>query len=83
MPKSKKSNGSPRLRLRVPNDVFVKAYKKAKSNDEVSTLTGLSYSGVLAKAKTLRDAGVKLPKLARPVHPSRIDVAGLNAILKD
>ena len=41
---------------------------------------GLTYSGAQARAKLLRDAGVKLPKFARQRRV--VDVAKLNALLK-
>lgn len=76
-----KSNG----RTRVPNDQFVKVWATAVKKDltliDIVEATGLSYGGVTAKAKTLREAGVKLPKLRRASRAIPIDVKGLNALL--
>lgn len=79
MSKSKKGNGI--TRNRVPNDVFVKAWAKANTMADVLEATGISPSGAFQKAKKLREAGVKLPKLQ---HAERqpIDVSALNALLK-
>lgn len=79
--KSKKSNGT--ARTRVPNDVFVKAWAKATTIADVLEATGISASGAFQKAKRLREAGVKLPKLERQLIGARaIDVSSLNALLK-
>lgn len=79
--KSKKSkvegNGT---RNRVPNEVFVAAWSRATTARDVMEATGISPSGFSQKAKRLREAGVKLPKLQRATPV--IDVAGLNALLK-
>ena len=74
----KKTNG--RARAHVTDVSFVKAWAKAESVADVAGSVGLAYSGAQARAKKLRDAGVKLPKFARSRR--EIDVAGLNAILK-
>lgn len=83
MSAKKKSNGGPTLRHRIPNDVFVKAWAKATTAQDVMDAVGISPSGLFQKAKRLREAGVKLPPLERSTSASRvIDVAGLNAMLK-
>lgn len=79
----KSSNG--RTRANCAPDVFVKAWVKATHTNgtvmDVSEGTGLTLGGVHAKARRLRDEGVKLPKLARRIK-NPIDVAALNALLK-
>lgn len=80
MSKTKKS-GNGVTRNRVPNDVFVKAWAKASTMADVLESTGISSSGAFQKAKRLREAGVKLPKLGR-AERQPIDVSALNALLK-
>lgn len=74
----RKSNG--RGRAHVTDILFVKAWAKGESVADVAGAVGLAYSGAQARARKLRDAGVKLPKFARSRR--EIDVAGLNAILR-
>ncbi len=76
--KRKKSSG--KSRAVVTDETFVKAWAKAESVAGVATAVGLAYSGAQARAKRLRDAGVKLPKFVRSRR--EIDVAGLNALLR-
>ena len=72
----KKANG----RARVADITFVKAWAKAESVADVAAGVGMAYSGAQARARKLRDAGVKLPKFARSRR--EIDVVGLNALLR-
>lgn len=68
---------------RVPNETFVMAWARSKTNADVMKSTGLTYSGMLQKAKKLRELGVKLPKLDRPkFRHAPVDVAALNALLR-
>jgi hypothetical protein len=59
---------------------FVGTWVRSKSIKDVAKAIGLTYSGAQARAKLLRDAGVKLPKFARQRRV--VDVAKLNALLK-
>lgn len=62
------------------HEEFVEAWTKAGSVAAVAELVGLTYSGAQARARRLREAGVKLPQHAR--QTAAIDVAGLNALLQ-
>ena len=59
----RKSNG--KARASVTDIAFVKAWAKADSVADVAAGVGMAYSGAQARARKLRDAGVKLPKFAR------------------
>ncbi len=76
----KNGKGIAGRRLIVSDADLVKAWCKAESVAAVADAIGMTYSGIQARARLLRDAGVKLPKFARPKR--HVDVAALNALLK-
>jgi len=77
----KKSNG--KTRANVSNEDFVKAWRNAAYTNDVVAAIGLKRGSIYTRAKKLREAGVKLPALARRGRgPSVIDVKALNALLK-
>ena len=63
----------------VTDSAFVAAWLEATTLNDVVTATGMSYGGVVVKAKRLREAGVKLPELQR--SRKSIDVDGLNTLI--
>lgn len=78
MKKTKKAvNG----RGRVTDEAFVKAWAASASVAEVADRVGLGYSGAQARARLLKEGGVKLRKHARISRRERIDADGLNKLL--
>lgn len=65
----------------IPADVFVKAWMKADTVNDVAGSLDREVATIHNRAQSLRKAGVKLPKLAR-AYTSRIDVDALNALIK-
>jgi hypothetical protein len=78
--KKAKGNGVAGRRSLLADATFVGTWVRSKSIKDVAKAVGLTYSGAQARAKLLRDAGVKLPKFARSRR--QIDVARLNALLR-
>ncbi len=68
-------------RNRSTDEQFVKAWVKGVYHSDVAKRLGITIGAVYQRARFLRDAGVKLPILARE-HAKQIDVAVLNALLK-
>jgi hypothetical protein len=75
-----KGNGIAGRRSLLEDATFVGTWVRSKSVAEVAKAFGLTYSGAQARAKLLRDAGVKLPKFTR--QKRHVDVARLNKLLR-
>jgi len=71
---AKKGNG----RKRVSAVEFVRGWAKGGTADEVATRLGIGKQSLYLRGRTLKKAGVKLPRLKKA---PRIDVDALNAIL--
>lgn len=65
---------------RVDNRDFVVAWMTSETLDDVVKATGMTKPGVQYKAKTLRDKGVKLPKLKRQTLGD-LEIAQLNSLV--
>lgn len=74
-------NRAKSARVVVTHEVFVKAWAASRSVAEVAKAVGLTYSGAQARAKFLREAGVKLPRHARRTRRELVNVPALNALL--
>jgi len=67
--------------MSVTPEEFVVTYMKHKNVHETAQALGMTYPNAYARLKSYRKAGVKLP-IARRMAP-RIDIAGLNEIIKN
>ena len=75
--KTKNSNG----KTNIDSETFVKAWLKGGTTADVAARLGCGVNNIYGRGRSLRAAGVKLPKLD-PAVRKRIDVAGLNALIK-
>jgi hypothetical protein len=81
MAKTKKTKADGAEYPKLTNEEFVKAYIACKNTGEAAEKIGPSYS---ARAKRMRDAGVKLPKLPGSrvaLAGDKVAVAALNALI--
>jgi hypothetical protein len=62
--------------------VWAKVHNKGGHLQDVADEIGCSHAGASTKAKSLIEAGIKLPKLERAPRKSGRDVKALNEVLK-
>lgn len=67
---------------KVENRDFVVAYATAWTVEDVVKATGMNKPAIYARAKFLRDKGVKLPKLQLKPPVDNLEVAQLNSLVK-
>lgn len=67
---------------RVDNREFVVTYVRSESVIQVAETLGMSKPAVYQRAKNLRQAGVKLPKLTRTQTSKELEIAQLNSLIK-
>ncbi len=76
----KKDNAVGREKYDVPPEVFIEAWQRAESAEEVAEKLGMPKPIVHARASNYRMAGIKLKKMPRRPK-NRLDVDKLNKLI--
>ena len=66
---------------RITSEDFVVIWATSKTLDDVVQSSKMTKPAVTARAKMLRNLGVKLPKLSKPTGYDQLRIAQLNSLL--